>query len=75
MFFFGRFAGVDEDKNYKIELFWYKTWKLLVIHKDKRARLHFTRVEKKNPYNDNAMGGGGGGEEIQKLFSKAAAYK
>ena len=31
-------------------------------------------VWKKNPYNDNAMGGGGGGE-IQKLFSKAAAYK
>lgn len=40
----------------------------------KTRELVFTlHVWKKNPYNDNAMGGGGG--EIQKLFSKAAAYK
>lgn len=42
----------------------------------KTRELVFTlHVWKKNPYNDNAMGGGGGGEEITKLFSKAAAYK
>ena len=41
----------------------------------KTRELVFTlHVWKKNPYNDNAMGGRGGGE-IQKLFSKAAAYK
>ena len=42
----------------------------------KTRELVFTlHVWKKNPYNDNATGGGGGGGKIQKLFSKAVAYK